>query len=146
TRKSVLWNPPPHPNPLRPRGRRGSCRRAANFPLRPSGGRGRGPTGDRGEGEVGLAAPTERKVRARAYLQVQQGCDHRCTFCIIPYARGPSRSVPLGALVAEARALLAAGYREIVLTGVDLTAYGSDLPGRPSLRQIGRRLLAGGAD
>jgi threonylcarbamoyladenosine tRNA methylthiotransferase MtaB len=73
---------------------------------------------------------------------VQQGCDHRCTFCIIPYARGPSRSVPLGQIIAEARALLAAGYREIVLTGVDLTAYGSDLPGRPSLGQMVRRLLA----
>jgi threonylcarbamoyladenosine tRNA methylthiotransferase MtaB len=73
---------------------------------------------------------------------VQQGCDHRCTFCIIPYARGPSRSVPFVALVAEARALLAAGYREIVLTGVDLTAYGADLPGRPSLGQTVRRLLA----
>ena len=81
-------------------------------------------------------------VRARAYLQVQQGCDHRCTFCIIPYARGPSRSVPLDHIIAEARALLAAGYREIVLTGVDLTAYGADLPEKPTLGQIVRRLLA----
>jgi threonylcarbamoyladenosine tRNA methylthiotransferase MtaB len=81
-------------------------------------------------------------VRARAYLQVQQGCDHRCTFCIIPYARGPSRSVPLDTIVAEARALLASGYREIVLTGVDLTAYGADLPGNPTLGQIVRQLLA----
>jgi threonylcarbamoyladenosine tRNA methylthiotransferase MtaB len=90
----------------------------------------------RGEGQG------EGLVRARAYLQVQQGCDHRCTFCIIPYARGPSRSVPLGAIVEQARALVAAGYREIVLTGVDLTAYGADLPGRPSLDQMVRRLLA----
>jgi len=81
-------------------------------------------------------------VRGRAYLQVQQGCDHRCTFCIIPYARGPSRSVPLDHIIAEARALLAAGYREIVLTGVDLTAYGTDLPEKPTLGQMVRRLLA----
>jgi len=81
-------------------------------------------------------------VRARAYLQVQQGCDHRCTFCIIPYARGPSRSVPLDHIIAEARALLAAGYREIVLTGVDLTAYGADLPEKRTLGQMVRRLLA----
>jgi threonylcarbamoyladenosine tRNA methylthiotransferase MtaB len=73
---------------------------------------------------------------------VQQGCDHRCTFCIIPYARGPSRSIPLDAIVAQGRALVAAGTREIVLTGVDLTAYGADLPSRPTLGQIARRLLA----
>ncbi len=82
-------------------------------------------------------------TRARAYLQVQQGCDHRCTFCIIPYARGPSRSVPEGALVDEARRLVALGVREIVLTGVDLTAYGADLPNRPSLGKMVQRLLAG---
>jgi threonylcarbamoyladenosine tRNA methylthiotransferase MtaB len=80
--------------------------------------------------------------RARGYLQVQQGCDHRCTFCIIPYARGPSRSVPIGCIAEEARHLVESGYREIVLTGVDLTAYGADLPGRPSLGQMVRRLLA----
>uniref|UniRef100_A0A8J4HBT1 tRNA (N(6)-L-threonylcarbamoyladenosine(37)-C(2))-methylthiotransferase MtaB n=1 Tax=Acidicaldus sp. TaxID=1872105 RepID=A0A8J4HBT1_9PROT len=80
--------------------------------------------------------------RTRAVLQVQQGCDHRCTFCIIPFGRGPSRSVPLGALVDQARALVAAGYREVVLTGVDLTSYGGDLPGRPPLGQAVRRLLA----
>src|SRR5207237_1510312 len=90
----------------------------------------------RGEGQG------EGRLRARAYLQVQQGCDHRCTFCIIPYARGPSRSVPLGQIIAEARALLAAGYREIVLTGVDITAYGSDLPGSPSLGRMLRQVLA----
>ena len=65
--------------------------------------------------------------RARAFLQVQNGCDHRCTFCIIPFARGPSRSVPLPAIVAEARALVAAGYNELVLTGVDIGDYGRDL-------------------
>jgi threonylcarbamoyladenosine tRNA methylthiotransferase MtaB len=80
--------------------------------------------------------------RARAYLQVQQGCDHRCTFCIIPYARGPSRSVPPDRIIEEARRLLAAGVLEIVLTGVDLTAYGADLPAAPSLGQMMRRLLA----
>ena len=80
--------------------------------------------------------------RARAYLNVQNGCDHRCSFCIIPYGRGPSRSVPLGVLVMQARALVAAGHRELVVTGVDLTAYGTDLPGRPSLGQMIRRLLA----
>ena len=80
--------------------------------------------------------------RSRAFLQVQQGCDHRCTFCIIPEARGPSRSVPMGLIADRARRLAAAGYREIVLTGVDLTAYGADLPGTPSLGQMARRLLA----
>jgi len=80
--------------------------------------------------------------RARAFLQVQQGCDHRCTFCIIPYARGPSRSVPIGDIAEQARRFVAAGYSEVVLTGVDLTAYGADLPGRPSLGQMVRRLLA----
>jgi threonylcarbamoyladenosine tRNA methylthiotransferase MtaB len=80
--------------------------------------------------------------KSRAFLQVQQGCDHRCTFCIIPYARGPSRSVPMGLVADQTRRLVAAGYREIVLTGVDLTAYGADLPGAPSLGQLVRRLLA----
>ncbi len=79
--------------------------------------------------------------RARAFLQVQNGCDHRCTFCIIPYGRGPSRSVPMGAVVEEARRLAAAGFSEIVLTGVDLTAYGADLPGAPTLGKLVRRLL-----
>jgi threonylcarbamoyladenosine tRNA methylthiotransferase MtaB len=80
--------------------------------------------------------------KSRAFLQVQQGCDHRCTFCVIPYARGPSRSVPMGVITDQARRLVAAGYREIVLTGIDLTAYGTDLPGKPSLGQMARRLLA----
>jgi len=85
---------------------------------------------------------TEFAGHARAFLQVQQGCDHRCTFCIIPYGRGPSRSVPVGAVVEQARALVAAGYREIVLTGVDIASWGGDLPGRPRLGQLCRRLLA----
>jgi len=79
--------------------------------------------------------------RARAFLQVQNGCDHRCTFCIIPYGRGNSRSVPMGAVVQEARRLVEAGFPEIVLTGVDLTAYGADLPGAPTLGQLVRKLL-----
>ena len=79
--------------------------------------------------------------RARAFVQVQQGCDHRCTFCIIPFARGNSRSVPIGAVVAQARTLVEQGYSEIVLTGVDMTSYGTDLPGRPTLGQLIRRLL-----
>lgn len=86
-----------------------------------------------------LAGFTER---ARAFVQVQQGCDHRCTFCIIPFGRGNSRSVAMGAIVAETRALVENGCREIVLTGVDLTAYGQDLPGQPTLGQMARRLLA----
>jgi threonylcarbamoyladenosine tRNA methylthiotransferase MtaB len=84
--------------------------------------------------------------RARAFVQIQNGCDHRCTFCIIPYGRGNSRSVPLGEVVAQARQLVDAGYNEIVLTGVDLTSYGGDLPGRPSLGQMTRRLLAQAPD
>ncbi len=80
--------------------------------------------------------------RTRAFVQVQQGCDHRCTFCIIPYGRGNSRSVPLGEVVRQVRALVAQGYAEVVLTGVDITSYGGDLPGRPALGQMLRRLLA----
>src|SRR6202011_604543 len=71
--------------------------------------------------------------RARAYVQVQNGCDHRCTFCIIPYGRGNSRSVRMGEVVEEVRRLAANDYREVVLTGVDLTSYGADLPGAPKL-------------
>ncbi len=79
--------------------------------------------------------------RARAFLQVQNGCDHRCTFCIIPYGRGNSRSVGMGAVVEEARRLAANGYGEIVLTGVDLTSYGADLPGKPTLGALVRKFL-----
>jgi threonylcarbamoyladenosine tRNA methylthiotransferase MtaB len=85
---------------------------------------------------------TDFAGRARAFVQVQQGCDHRCTFCVIPFGRGPSRSVPVGAIVEQVRALVARGYREVVLTGVDITSYGPDLPGRPTLGQMARRLLA----
>ncbi len=77
----------------------------------------------------------------RGFLQVQTGCDHRCTFCIIPYGRGNSRSVPMGAVVEQARRLVENGYREVVLTGVDATSYGNDLPGRPSLGLLAKTLL-----
>jgi len=77
----------------------------------------------------------------RAFIQVQNGCDHRCTFCIIPYGRGNSRSVPMGAVVDQARKLVQGGYREIVLTGVDATSYGADLPGQPSLGYLAKTLL-----
>ncbi|MBV9859774.1 MAG: tRNA (N(6)-L-threonylcarbamoyladenosine(37)-C(2))-methylthiotransferase MtaB [Alphaproteobacteria bacterium] len=95
-----------------------------------------------GSGRPSTLGRDETRASARAYLQVQQGCDHRCTFCIIPYGRGPSRSVPIGALVERARNLIATGCREIVLTGIDLTAYGGDLPGKPRLGDMARRLLA----
>jgi len=77
----------------------------------------------------------------RAFLQVQNGCDHRCTFCIIPFGRGNSRSVPMGAVVEQARKLVENGYREVVLTGVDATSYGADLPGRPTLGLLAKTLL-----
>jgi threonylcarbamoyladenosine tRNA methylthiotransferase MtaB len=80
--------------------------------------------------------------RARAFVQVQNGCDHRCTFCIIPFGRGPSRSVPIGEIAREVRALVESGHREVVLSGIDLGAYGLDLPGKPPLGQMVRRLLA----
>ena len=77
----------------------------------------------------------------RVFVQVQNGCDHRCTFCIIPYGRGNSRSVPMGAVVEQVRALVERGHAEIVLTGVDLTSYGADLPGAPKLGQLTRQIL-----
>ena len=77
----------------------------------------------------------------RAFVQVQNGCDHRCTFCIIPYGRGNSRSVAMGAVVDQVRALTEAGHAEIVLTGVDLTSYGSDLPGAPKLGMLTKQIL-----
>jgi threonylcarbamoyladenosine tRNA methylthiotransferase MtaB len=77
----------------------------------------------------------------RAFIQVQNGCDHRCTFCIIPYGRGNSRSVPMGAVVDQARKLAESGYREVVLTGVDATSYGADLPGEPTLGLLAKTLL-----
>ena len=83
--------------------------------------------------------------RARAFVQVQNGCDHRCTFCIIPYGRGNSRSVPMGAVVEQVKRLAGNGYAEIVLTGVDMTSYGADLPGSAEARPAGQDDPAAGA-
>ncbi|MFD3191748.1 tRNA (N(6)-L-threonylcarbamoyladenosine(37)-C(2))-methylthiotransferase MtaB [Sedimentitalea sp. HM32M-2] len=80
-------------------------------------------------------------TRARAYVQIQNGCDHRCTFCIIPYGRGNSRSVPAGVVVDQIRRLVARGYNEVVLTGVDLTGWGGDLPAQPRLGDLVLRIL-----
>ncbi|MEP6057332.1 MAG: tRNA (N(6)-L-threonylcarbamoyladenosine(37)-C(2))-methylthiotransferase MtaB [Nitratireductor sp.] len=79
--------------------------------------------------------------RARAFVQVQNGCDHRCTFCIIPYGRGNSRTVPMGAVVEQVKRLAGNGYREVVITGVDITSYGADLPGTPRLGRLVRTVL-----
>jgi threonylcarbamoyladenosine tRNA methylthiotransferase MtaB len=79
--------------------------------------------------------------RARAFVEVQNGCDHRCTFCIIPYGRGNSRSVPAGLVVERIKALVDEGFQEVVLTGVDITSYGPDLPGQPSLGLLVERIL-----
>lgn len=80
--------------------------------------------------------------RARAFVQVQNGCNHRCTFCIIPYGRGNSRSVPIGEIVNQIKLLVLNGYNEVVLTGVDITDYGLDLPGKPTLGQMIKRVLS----
>jgi threonylcarbamoyladenosine tRNA methylthiotransferase MtaB len=79
--------------------------------------------------------------RVRAFVQVQNGCDHRCTFCIIPYGRGNSRSVPMGEVVAQVRSLCARGYQEVILTGVDLTSYGANLPGAHKLGTLVKQIL-----
>ncbi|RPE64786.1 threonylcarbamoyladenosine tRNA methylthiotransferase MtaB [Pacificibacter maritimus] len=80
-------------------------------------------------------------TRSRAYVQVQNGCDHRCTFCIIPYGRGNSRSVPAGVVVDQIKRLVDQGYNEVVLTGVDLTSWGADLPATPHLGDLVMRIL-----
>ena len=80
-------------------------------------------------------------TRSRAYVQVQNGCDHRCTFCIIPYGRGNSRSVPAGVVVDQIKRLVDKGYNEVVLTGVDLTSWGADLPAEPKLGDLVMRIL-----
>ena len=77
----------------------------------------------------------------RAFVQVQNGCDHRCTFCIIPFGRGPSRSVPMGLVVEQVKRLVGNGYREVVLSGVDITSYGPDLPGMPTLGKLVQAIL-----
>ena len=79
--------------------------------------------------------------RTRAFVQVQNGCDHRCTFCIIPFGRGNSRSVPIGAVVEDVRRLVTNNYCEVVLTGVDITSYGADLPGAPKLGKLVKQIL-----
>lgn len=93
----------------------------------------------------GVPSPVERPApfirHARAFVEVQNGCDHRCTFCIIPFGRGESRSVPLDLAVDRIRALVDAGHREVVLTGVDVTSYGHDLPGQPSLGALVHAIL-----
>ena len=101
---------------------------AAHTPTLPSPARGGGQDG-------GIAG------RVRAFVAVQNGCDHRCTFCVIPYGRGNSRSVPMGEVVAEVRKLCEQGYREVVLTGVDLTSYGSNLPATPKLGTLVKQIL-----
>ena len=79
--------------------------------------------------------------KSRAYIEIQQGCDHRCTFCIIPFGRGNNRSVPVGIIIQRIQTLVNNNYNEVVLTGVDLTDYGKDLPGKPSLFQLVKRIL-----
>jgi threonylcarbamoyladenosine tRNA methylthiotransferase MtaB len=91
--------------------------------------------------EIAPHLVTSFEGRARAFVQIQNGCDHRCTFCIIPFGRGNSRSVPMGAVVDQVRQLAEAGYREVVLTGVDMTAYGRELPGAPALGRLVRTIL-----
>ena len=80
--------------------------------------------------------------KVRAFIQIQNGCNHRCTYCTIPFARGNNRSVPIGAVVEQIKKLMEFGYNEVVFTGVDISDYGKDLPGTPSLAQLIRRLLA----
>jgi len=84
--------------------------------------------------------------RSRAFVQIQTGCDHRCTFCIIPYGRGNSRSVPAGEIIAQINRLVENGYKEVVLTGVDITAYGADLPGNLTLGKLVQKLLKNAPD
>ncbi|MDP6353434.1 MAG: tRNA (N(6)-L-threonylcarbamoyladenosine(37)-C(2))-methylthiotransferase MtaB [Alphaproteobacteria bacterium] len=93
-------------------------------------------------GAMAIEPAPDFAARARALVQVQGGCDHRCAFCIIPRARGPSRSIAVATVIDQVRARAREGFREVVLTGVDLTAYGADLPGRPTLGILIRRLLA----
>ena len=79
--------------------------------------------------------------KSRAFIEIQQGCDHRCTFCIIPYGRGNNRSVPIGVIIKRIQTFVNNGYKEVVLTGVDITDYGKDLPGKPNLSQLIKRIL-----
>ena len=100
--------------------------------------------GHRHHDREGDGAASPRRLPSglpRAFVQVQNGCDHRCTFCIIPFGRGNSRSVPMGAVVEQVRRLVARGHAEIVLTGVDLTSYGGDLPAAPKLGGLVKQIL-----
>ncbi len=101
------------------------------------------PPAQRRAAPRGTPAPAPNRIegRARALVRVQNGCDHRCTFCVIPHGRGPSRSVPADEVAREVAGLVDAGCREVVLTGVDITAWGADLPGRPALGDLVRRIL-----
>ncbi len=92
-------------------------------------------------GALEPAPPARFEGHARAFVEVQNGCDHSCTFCAIPAGRGPSRSIPAGAVVERITALADAGHKEVVLTGVDLTSYGHDLPGAPTLGHLVERIL-----
>jgi len=105
----------------------------------PAGARG-APPPDAAARHPGVGQPSG--TRTRAFVQIQNGCDHRCTFCVIPQGRGPSVSVPLDTLAERLRRLVEQGHREAVLTGVDIASYGADLPDRPSLAATLRRLLA----
>ena len=89
----------------------------------------------------GNRLPEKSQSRTRAFLQVQNGCNHRCTFCIIPYGRGQARSTPAGEVISHVKSLVAQGYKEVVLTGVDLSSWGGDLPGQPPLGDLVRRVL-----
>lgn len=91
--------------------------------------------------ETALHMTESFSEHTRAFVQVQNGCNHRCTFCIIPYARGNSRSVPIGDIVNQVKALVAKGFKEVVITGVDITDYGKDLPGAPTLGEMLKRVL-----
>jgi threonylcarbamoyladenosine tRNA methylthiotransferase MtaB len=94
-------------------------------------------------GEAAAPVRPLRPPAVRAFVEVQNGCDHRCTFCIIPFGRGRSRSVPVEAVVEQARDLVERGAREIVLTGVDITSYGQDVAGGPRLGALAKAVLAG---
>lgn len=91
--------------------------------------------------ETALHMADAFEAHTRAFVQVQNGCDHRCTFCVIPYGRGHSRSAPMGSVVEQVQRLSAQGTREVVLTGVDMTSYGKDLPGSPTLGQLVQAIL-----
>ena len=100
------------------------------------------PASDRTTEHSVTYRPTSFEGHTRALVQIQQGCDHRCTFCVIPYARGPAYSIPVSDLVEHVGTLTQKGYQEIVLTGVDITSYGLDLDGQPTLGQLVYQILS----